>query len=72
MKILQSLSYLLILAGSVGMMQFVQKFPFSPAMSDAEFISVRWLGMNGKQVWRRSWGAILCGTGMQLILLWGA
>jgi hypothetical protein len=58
-KLLQSFSYLLVLGGSWGMMQFVRKFPFSANLRDVALTFERWLGLNGYQVWKSSWGAFI-------------
>lgn len=60
-------SYLLIIAGSTGMMIFATRFPFSSKISDLHLSSERFLGLNGYIVWMLSWVLIIMGTVLQMI-----
>jgi hypothetical protein len=70
LKLIFSISYLLIILGSLGMMFFATKFPFCTRIRDLEGESERLIGLNGFQVWKYSWIAIIIGTIMQLINFW--
>ena len=61
------LSYLFIILGSVGMMVYVTKFPFSTSPDDASVDSTTFLGMKGNAVWVWSWRSIIAGTAIQLV-----
>jgi hypothetical protein len=65
-----SLSYLAIIFGSIGMIFFATKFPFSTSIRDLKLVTERFLGLNGYIVWWLSWSLIIVGTGMQLIDFW--
>ena len=65
-----SFSYISIICGSVGMMVFVTKFPFSTCIQDLSDTEERVFGLNGHQVWRLSWSLIILGTIIQLINYW--
>lgn len=65
-----SLSYIFIITGSIGMMVFATKFPFSTKMKDLKYASERFLGLNGYGVWMVSWFLIILGTTIQLIVYW--
>jgi len=70
LKIVISSSYISIICGSVGMMVFVTKFPFSTSIQDLRYVRERVFGLNGYQVWRFSWLLIILGTIIQLINYW--
>ena len=69
-KILFSLPYLAIMVGSIGMIIYQIKFPFSSNIDDLKLSPERFLCLNGKQVWHLSWGLIIAGTIGQLIAFW--
>lgn len=65
-----SLSYLSIICGSMGMMFFATKFPFSTNIKQLKFAPERFLGLDGYQVWWLSWLLIIVGTFIQLLDFW--
>jgi hypothetical protein len=69
-KLLWTVSYLLVIAGSVGMVLFATKFPLSAALWELAYAKQRLIGLNGQQVWRCSWIAILAGSVGQLVAVW--
>ena len=69
-KIIVSLSYVLIMLGSVGMILFATKFPFSTRIQDLTLSERRLFGLNGFHFWIVSWGSIIMGTLIQLIHYW--
>ena len=69
-KIFFTISYLLVIVGSVGMIVFGSKFPFATGIAQLKDTPERFLGLNGYQVWVYSWIAILLGTAGQLIATW--
>jgi hypothetical protein len=69
-SIILTCSYLLIVAGSIGMVLFATKFPFSTSIRELVFASERLFSFNGHQVWKYSWAAIILGTVGQLIAYW--
>jgi hypothetical protein len=69
-KILFTLSYLLIIVGSGGMIAFGCKFPAVSGIWELKYTSERFIGLNGFQVWVFSWLAILIGTACQLLGTW--
>jgi hypothetical protein len=69
-SIILTFSYLLIVAGSIGMVLFATKFPFSTSIRELVFASERLFGFNGHQVWKYSWAAIILGTVGQLVAYW--
>lgn len=69
-KIIISLSYILIVIGSVGMILFSTKFPCSTRIKDLSSTNHRLLGLDGFQVWIGSWFCIILGTLIQLINYW--
>jgi hypothetical protein len=69
-KIIISLSYILVIIGSVGMILFSTKFPFSTRIKDLSLTNHRLLGLDGFQVWIGSWSCIILGTLIQLINYW--
>jgi hypothetical protein len=70
LKLIFSISYLLIILGSVGMMFFATKFTFSTRIRDLEYTNERLIGLNGFQVWKYSWILIIIGTVIQMINYW--
>ena len=69
-KLIFTCSYLFVIAGSVGMVLFATKFPFSTSLWELAFAKERLAGLNGHQVWKYSWGAIILGTVGQLVAVW--
>jgi hypothetical protein len=59
--------YLLVIVGSLGMMAFATKFGLATTMVEHRLSEGRFLGMNGAQVWFRSWVFIVVGTVLQLL-----
>jgi len=70
LKLSVSCSYILIILGSVGMILFATKFPFSANIKDLKHVTGKVLQLNGYQVWMFSWGFIIIGTAIQLIAFW--
>jgi len=66
-RLILSGSYLLIMAGSMGMMIFATRFPLSSKISDLRLSSERFLGLHGYVVWMLSWVLIIIGTVLQMI-----
>lgn len=69
-KIIYSLSYLLVIFGSFGMIAFARKFPFVTAIWELKHSPERFLGLNGYQVWLWSWILIILGTAGQILATW--
>lgn len=66
-KVIVTLSYIFIILGSIGMMLFISKFPFSTSVKDLELVNYRFWRLNGYQFWILSWLLIILGTFIQLI-----
>jgi hypothetical protein len=60
-------SYLMIIAGSIGMLIFATRFPLSARINDLRLSSERFLGLNGYAVWMLSWVLIITGTALQMV-----
>ena len=69
-KLILTASYLLVIAGSFGMVLFSTKFPFATSMWELAYAKERLVGLNGHQVWKCSWGCIILGTTGQLVACW--
>ena len=69
-KVILTISYLLVIMGSIGMMVFAVKFSFSTSIFQLKNTSERFLWFDGYQVWIYSWVLILVGTAGQLIAAW--
>ena len=69
-KIIFSLSYFLVIIGSCGMIAFARKFPFSTTIWELKGSPVKYLGLNGYQVWSWSWISIIVGTAGQILATW--
>jgi len=69
-KIAATMSGVLIVIGSVGMILFATKFPFSTRIRDLELSPERLLGMNGYQVWKYAWVSIVLGAVGQALVPW--
>ena len=69
-KIIFTLSYALIIAGSGGMIAFAFKFPHVTGIWELKHADERFLRLNGYQVWVYSWLAILLGTTGQILATW--
>jgi hypothetical protein len=69
-KIILTASYLLIIFGSFGMVLFATRFPFSTSIRQLEHVQERLCGLNGYQVWKYSWVAIIIGSVGQLVAAW--
>lgn len=69
-SVILSLSYAFMILGSLGMIIFATKFPFSTRIKDLKNSEVKFLWLNGYQVWMFSWIAIIAGTAIQLICYW--
>jgi len=70
---MQTFSNLAIVLGSIGMIIFAMKFPFSTNLSDLKYdqTAYKFLGkVNGYYFWLASWYLILLGAVFQLILPW--
>ncbi len=63
-----SFSYVFIILGSIGMIIFATKFPFSTSIKDLRIKGEKFIGLNGCQVWIWSWILIIAGTFIQLTL----
>ena len=68
LKTLNAFSYLCVFLGSIGMLMFSVKFPFSTSMDDQKYTGITFCGLNGKQVWQLSWIFIMVGTLIQLVI----
>lgn len=69
-KLILTFSYLLVIAGSVGMVLFATKFPSANFLWELEGTRERLCGLNGHQIWKYSWGAIILGNAGQLLAVW--
>ena len=71
-KIIFTVSYGLIILGSCGMIAFALMFPHATNIPDYKYAKKRYfkISINGQQVWLFSWGAILLGTGLQILATW--
>jgi hypothetical protein len=70
---MQTLANFAVLLGSIGMIYFAMKFPFSTNLSDLKYDEKahKFLGkINGYRFWLWSWSFILLGTFLQLIIPW--
>jgi hypothetical protein len=68
LRTLQSLSFLLALIGSLGMIVFAVRFPFSTNLHDLKLTEQRFLRLDGAQVWIRSWVLIIS----SIVIQWAA
>jgi hypothetical protein len=69
--IILTVSYALILAGSIGMVLFATRFSFSTNLWEQPCTKERLFGLlNGREVWILSWVAIILGTLGQLVACW--
>jgi len=59
----------LVVLGSVGMILFASKFPFTTAIWELKHAKERFLFLNGYYLWNLSWFFIIAGS---LIQLWDA
>jgi len=69
-KLLFSLSYISVIAGSLGLAAFATKFGFATNLDDYRLSEKTFMGLNGAQVWIGSWVLIVAGTIGQLVMLW--
>jgi hypothetical protein len=69
-KTVASMFGLLVVLGTSGMVLFATRFPFSTRIRDLELAKERACGLNGYQVWKYSWFAIIIGTLGQIIAMW--
>ena len=69
-KLIFTASYSFVLIGSVGMVLFSTRFPFATSTWQLELAEERLCGLNGHQVWRYSWVAIIMGTVGQIVGTW--
>lgn len=69
-KLIYTLSYVLTLAGSWGMIMFAKKFSFASSLSDYDSSPERLMRLSGYQWWKCSWIAIITGTVGQLVAMW--
>ena len=69
-KLIFTASYSFVLIGSVGMVLFSTRFPFAMNNWELELAKERLCGLNGHQVWRYSWVAIIMGTVGQIVGTW--
>jgi hypothetical protein len=70
-KIVFTISYLLVILGSIGMIIFIKEFPLASNPEELKLWNKgKLMGLNGYQVWKYSWVAILFGTVGQLIACW--
>lgn len=66
LSVLYGLGYGFTILGSLGMIAFAMRFPFSTSLRDLKYHSARFLRMNGYVVWIVSWVCILIGAVFQL------
>lgn len=70
-EILSTLGYVFIIIGSIGMICFATRFPFSTKIKELKSAPERLLRcLNGYQVWLWSWILIIAGSTIQLIMVW--
>lgn len=69
-KAIFTVSYALVILGSIGMVVFASRFPFSTRIKDLETSSATFCGLNGYQVWFYSWAVIIVGTVGQIVATW--
>lgn len=69
-KIIFTVSYLLVIAGSFGMIIFPIRFPFATSIRELKYAKERFFQLNGYQVWIVSWISILLGSVGQIIATW--
>lgn len=69
-KLIFTASYSFVLIGSVGMVLFATRFPFATSTWQLELAKEGLCGLNGYQVWRYSWVAIIMGTVGQIVGTW--
>lgn len=65
-----TLSYLLAIAGSCGLVLYDRSFGLVTSHFERDFVPNRRLGLNARQWWDYSWGAIIAGTVGQLVTSW--
>lgn len=58
--------YLLVILGSIGMVLFAMRFPFSSRLRDLALATERLGPFNGYQVWIGAWLLIIFGSIVQL------
>lgn len=63
------LGYSYIIIGSMGMILFTQKFPFSSRIQELEYTPEKLIGLNGYEVWAISWVLMIPGGISQLMCL---
>jgi hypothetical protein len=61
-----ALGYVLAITGSMGMIVFAKRFPFSSSIKDLVLARERFGPLNGYQVWVWSWSLIIVGGILQL------
>lgn len=69
-KAVATISGLLVVLGSIGMVVFATRFPFSTRIRDLELTGERVGRLNGYQVWKYSWFVIIGGTLGQILATW--
>lgn len=55
-----------VVIGSIGMLIFASKFPFTTAIWELKNAKERFLFLNGYYLWNISWGFIIAGSIIQL------
>jgi hypothetical protein len=69
-KVTITVSGLLVVLGSIGMVAFATRFPFSSRIRDLELTPERVCGLNGYEVWKYAWFVIIIGTLGQVLAGW--
>lgn len=69
-KVIVTVSAFLVVVGSIGMVVFATRFPFSTRIRDLESTMERVCGLNGYQVWKYAWFVIIIGTLGQVLAAW--
>ncbi|MCZ6758853.1 MAG: hypothetical protein O7D29_00545 [Gemmatimonadetes bacterium] len=69
-KVTVTVSGLLVVLGSIGMIVFATRFPFSTRIRDLESTPERVCGLNGYQVWKYAWSVIIIGALGQVLASW--
>jgi hypothetical protein len=70
MKLFFSLSYISVIAGSLGLAAFATMFGFATNLDEYRVSEQKFIGLNGAQVWIGSWILIIVGTVGQLVIFW--
>ena len=70
LKVVFSSSYVFVVIGCLGMIEFTRRFPFTTALWEQQYSEIRLLDLNGLRVWQLSWSMIILGTAIQFVDYW--